>query len=124
MRRTWERQMDNPEHFFIVKRFVDDESPWEYLQGDFATIVDCRNAILCSFNGGEIEPDTETVLVLEIDGHVAMNRTEDALAGMVVTPSSVQRYEGGVWQLVSVCSIFPAENMPKRMHRGEWAVAA
>ena len=109
--------MEHPEHFFIVKRLKADGEPWEYLQGDLETLAECRAAVIASFDGGDLPPHADTLLVMEIDGHTALNRTDDLLRQIVVTDSQRQRYIGMQWQTVKTFSVWPAELMPAHMPR-------
>ena len=72
--------MKHPEHRFIVKRDFGPGFGWGYIGEDTKTLDDCADAILDSFASGEMQATADTVLVLEIDGAVALNRTDDALA--------------------------------------------
>lgn len=76
----------HPEHHFVVKRAFD--IGWGNLTDDALTFADAVEAILESFRGNHINttydiPSLATVLVLEIDGNVAINRTEDVIAACV-----------------------------------------
>lgn len=73
--------MTHPTHHFIVKRDFGRHG-WGFVECDAASLDDCIAALIESFDGDEtgVLPAVDTVLVLEIDGAVAMPRTEDALA--------------------------------------------
>ena len=71
--------MKHLEHHFIVKRDFGPKLGWGYIGEDAQTIDECGDAILDSFDGDDMQATADTVLVLEIDGAVALNRTEDAL---------------------------------------------
>jgi hypothetical protein len=109
--------MTHPTHFFIVKCFADDETPWAALPGDLASLSECRDAVLFYYQDRDDKPETDTVLVMEIDGGAALDRTEDMLSQIVVTPSTVERLVDGEWRLVRRFSCWRAEMMPAHMHR-------
>ena len=66
----------HPEHFFIVKRDFGPKIGWGYLGEDAKTFADCTDAIIESFDGCDVMLNADTVLVLEIDGGVALNRKQ------------------------------------------------
>ena len=73
--------MSHPTHHFVVKRSFGKHG-WDYVNGDTATLDECISTLIDSFDGDEtgVVPSMDTVLVLEIDSAVAINRTEDALS--------------------------------------------
>jgi hypothetical protein len=73
--------MAHQTHFFIIKRDFGPKIGWGYIGEEAASLNDCADAILDSFasNDMDLQATPKTVLVLEIDGSVAMNRTEDVL---------------------------------------------
>jgi hypothetical protein len=73
--------MTHPTHHWIVKRDFGQGFGWGYVTTaeDAASFDDCVDAVLDSFSDDDMQATTSTVLVLEIDGAVALNRTEDVL---------------------------------------------
>ena len=76
--------MTHPTHHWIVKRNFGPGYGWGYVTAaeDAASFDDCVDALLDSFATDDLEPHASAVLVLEIDGATALNRTDDVLAGM------------------------------------------
>lgn len=72
--------MSHPTHHFIVKRDFGRHG-WGYCGDDTYTIDDAVAALIESFDGSKsgVTPSMQTVLVLEIDGNVVLNCTEEAL---------------------------------------------
>lgn len=72
--------MAHPEHHFIVKSDFGPDMGWGFIGENAASFDDCADAILDSFTDDDMQATAETVLVLEIDGSVALNITADVLA--------------------------------------------
>jgi hypothetical protein len=73
--------MTHPTHHWIVKRDFGDKYGWGYMTDaeDAASFDACVDAVIASFDGDDVALSADTLLVLEIDGSVAINRTEDVL---------------------------------------------
>lgn len=71
--------MGHPAHHFIIKRDFGPGFGWGYIGEEAMSLNDCADAILDSFSDDHMQASADTVLVLEIDAGVAMNRTEDVL---------------------------------------------
>ena len=74
----------HPTHHFVVKRKFGSVG-WGNLTEDCLTFDDAVTAVAESFCGNVVTdwPGADTVLVLEIDGHAALDRTADVLAACV-----------------------------------------
>ena len=92
----------HPEHFFIVKRDFGPKIGWGYIGEDAKTFADCTDAIIESFDGCDVMLNADTVLVLEIDGGVALNRTQDALDQLYIY-TTWRGTNGAVGHFTAVC---------------------
>jgi hypothetical protein len=98
------KTMTHPTHHWIVKRDFGDKYGWGYMTDaeDAASFDDCVDAVIASFDGDDVALNAATLLVLEIDGGVAINRTEDVLNRLYIY-TTWRGVSGKVGRFTSVC---------------------
>lgn len=77
----------HPDHYFTVSRLflMNGQHVWGDLSdGPLASFDAATDCVLESFDGDEMHLRIETVRVVEHDGNVSIDRTDDAIACLVI----------------------------------------